>query len=92
MSSLGDQFPAQDPILGQIEITLEHVCFVTCQLLALEIGSQRSVAQLVVLKGYISIGRESAGKNGDVTENGFSRFVENVCFYMGSEWEDVELR
>jgi hypothetical protein len=52
---------------------------VSRQMFTLEVTRQRPMAQLIVPKGDVAVSGEGTGEHGDVTEDGFEGFVEDVC-------------
>ncbi|RCI08911.1 hypothetical protein L249_4922, partial [Ophiocordyceps polyrhachis-furcata BCC 54312] len=75
----GDGLPAQDPILGQVHVSREHVRPLPVKGLALEILAQRPVPGLVVLQRVVAIGAQRPRQHGNIAEDGLERLVEDIA-------------
>jgi hypothetical protein len=65
-------------ILGQVHVGGKDVGSSTVHLFAQKVLLQRSVTHRVVLQRNVSVCAESTGKHGNVSEDAFQRFVEDV--------------
>lgn len=76
--ALGDDLEAQNSILGEIHVGCENTGIGTVHLLSSKVSLQRPLAVLVVLQGYVPIGRKRTRQDGNEPERRLQRLVEDV--------------
>jgi hypothetical protein len=82
---LGDNFEAQNTILGQIHVSLKEPSTVSTSAmhsLSLKIRGKGTLAIRTVQEGPVSVGAECTRKHADITEHALKRFVEDIRHFI----------
>ena len=78
-AAFSDELETEDAIFGEIHVGGEDACIRAMHLLAGEVLLKRTIPRLVVLESDEAIGGEGTGEDGDKSEGGLERLVQDIA-------------